>query len=265
MSETLFDICFNFTHSSFRRDEADVLQRAKQAGVEKMMVTGSDIDESRHCITLANRHPEVLYATVGVHPHLAKEWNGDSTAAVRDMTKDKKIKAVGECGLDYNRNYSPQEKQRYAMATQLDLAAESGLPVFLHERDAHDDFLKILAPMKSELADVVVHCFTGTESQLQAYLELDCHIGITGWICDERRGHHLQEFINQIPDDRLMIETDAPYLTPRDMKPQPKDRRNEPAFLPHICETVATARGQTFAAVAASTTMTAMKFFRLED
>ena len=259
----MIDICFNFTHSSFRQDEAEVLQRAIDAGVTTLMVTGSSIEESRSCIALAHKYPENLYATVGVHPHLAREWDASSPVAVRKMLNDEKIKAIGECGLDYNRDFSPREKQRYAMEAQLELAVESGLPVFLHERDAHDDFINILERYKPDLFDAVVHCFTGTQSQMKACLELDCHIGITGWICDERRGHHLQDFVSLIPDNRLMIETDAPYLTPRDLKPQPKDRRNEPAFLPHICEAVAKARGETTTELATSTTRTAELFFRL--
>ncbi|HID82544.1 MAG TPA: hydrolase TatD [Chromatiales bacterium] len=265
MPATLTDICFNFTHSSFRRDEADVLQRAIDAGVTTLIVTGSSVEESQQGIVLAHKYPDNLYATAGVHPHLAKEWDASSPAAIKKMLVDKKIKAVGECGLDYNRDFSPRDKQRYAMEAQLELAVESGLPVFLHERDAHDDFIRILATYKSELADAVVHCFTGTQSQMEAYLELDCHIGITGWICDERRGHHLQDFVGLIPDNRLMVETDAPYLTPRNLKPQPRDRRNEPVFLPHICEAVARARGETPEQVAASTDKTAKLFFRLEN
>ena len=261
----LIDICFNFTHSSFRRDETDVLQRAIDAGVTTLMVTGSSIEESQQGIALAHKYPDNLYATAGVHPHLAKEWDASSSTAIRKMAEDEKVRAIGECGLDYNRDFSPREKQRYAMEAQLELAVEAGLPVFLHERDAHDDFIKILESYKSELADAVVHCFTGEQSQMEAYLELDCHIGITGWICDERRGHHLQDFVKLIPGNRLMIETDAPYLTPRDLKPQPKNRRNEPVFLPHICETVARARGETTAEVASSTHQTAELFFRLEN
>ena len=263
MTAVLTDICFNFTHSSFRKDEAEVLQRAVDAGVTTMMVTGSNVEESEQCIVLAHKYPEHLHATAGVHPHLAKEWDTASPAAIRKMAADEKVRAIGECGLDHNRNYSPQDKQRYAFEAQLELAVETGLPVFLHERDAHDDFVKILEKYRPHLTAAVVHCFTGTQSQMETCLALDCHIGITGWICDERRGHHLQDFVGLIPADRLMIETDAPYLTPRDLKPQPKDRRNEPAFLPHICETVARARGETFAQTATATTQTAAAFFSL--
>lgn len=239
MSATYTDICFNFTHDSFRQDEAAVLERAIEAGVTKMIVTGSSIKESLEGIALAEKYAQQLWATAGVHPHLASEWDSHSGPAVIEMAKHEKVVAIGECGLDFNRDFSPREKQKYAFEAQLELAAELGLPAFMHERDAHDEFLRILQRYRDDLKAAVIHCFTGEQSQLQNYLELDLYVGITGWICDERRGHHLHEFVGLIPDDRLLIETDAPYLLPRDLKPKPKDRRNEPAHLPHICRAIA--------------------------
>lgn len=259
----LIDICFNFTHESFRKDEKELLNRASTAGVETMIVTGSSITESREAIKLAEKYPEQLYATAGVHPHLATEWKNGSTEELLEMADHPAIVAIGECGLDYNRDFSPRKEQRKAFTQQLEIAIESGLPAFCHERDAHDDFLAILREYRPQLKDVVVHCFTGLQNQLETYLELDAHIGITGWICDERRGHHLREFIHIIPDNRLMIETDAPYLLPRDLKPKPKGRRNEPAFLPHICEAVAQARKQSTEHVADCSTATAKSFYQL--
>jgi TatD DNase family protein len=120
-----------------------------------------------------------------------------------------------------------------------------------------------LKDYRDELPSAVAHCFTGTEEELEGLLEMDLHIGITGWICDERRGHHLREFIHKVPADRLMIETDAPYLLPRDLKPRPRDRRNVPANLPHILETVASAVGKPAEQVAQETARTAARFFRL--
>lgn len=265
MNYELVDICFNFTHKSFRSDEAAVLERACAAGVATMMVTGSNVEESRHAIMLAERYPARLFATVGIHPHHAEGWDADTRAQVRDLASHDKVKAIGEAGLDYHRNYSSPAAQRRAFEQQIELACELRLPLFLHLREAQADFVDILSRHRSALHDVVVHCFTGGADELEALLAMDLHIGITGWVCDERRGLHLCELLKRIPSERLMIETDAPYLVPRDLKPQPRGRRNEPAFLPHVLAAVAAARGESTDTVAVSTTATARRFFRLME
>lgn len=265
MPVELVDICCNFTHDAFRKDEQAVLDRALRAGVTTLLVTGSSASESKYCIELATRYAQHLYATVGVHPHLSNDWVPGTLAELRNLANHDKVKAIGETGLDYNRNYSPRNAQRLAFEQQIALATELGLPLFVHERDAHDDLLAILGPSRDELGAIVVHCFTGTDRQLDAYLAMDLHIGITGWICDERRGLQLQELVKRIPLDRLMIETDAPYLLPRDLRPQPKGRRNEPAFLPHILNTVARCMALPAETLARTTTATARKFYRLDN
>jgi TatD DNase family protein len=171
---------------------------------------------------------------------------------------------VGECGLDYFRNFSPPEAQRAAFAAQLEIAAEVHKPVFLHQRDAHGDFTAILRDYRTSLTGGVAHCFTGSRPELEDYLALDLYIGVTGWVNDERRGQDLRAAVPHIPGDKLMLETDAPYLLPRDLVPHPKSRRNEPAYLPHIARTVAQLRGESLEAVAASTTRTATLFFHLD-
>jgi TatD DNase family protein len=163
--------------------------------------------------------------------------------------------------LDFNRDFSPRSHQEQWFEAQLELAFALELPLFLHERDAHERFLEILRPYRDRVPAAVVHCFTGTQDELQAYLDLDLHIGITGWICDERRGLHLQELVRSIPLNRLMLETDAPYLTPRTLRPKPKSGRNEPAFLPYVLETVAQAMAKPPEVVADATTQTARQFF----
>ncbi|NIR32153.1 MAG: hydrolase TatD, partial [Gammaproteobacteria bacterium] len=177
------------------------------------------------------------------------------------LAADPLLVAIGETGLDFNRDFSPRPVQRDLFERQLQLAAELGLPVFAHERDAHGAFVEILRPLRGELKAIVVHCFTGTAEELDAYLELDCHIGITGWICDERRGHHLHDFLERIPHERLMVETDAPYLLPRDLDPRPRTRRNEPMYLAHIVDTLGRIRGEDPAVLATRTTATARRFF----
>lgn len=261
----LVDICFNFAHSSFRPDEKAVLKRAIDSGVTRLVCTGSDLEDSQKSIVLAETYPEHLYATVGVHPHRSVTWNNRVAQSLQALAQQHtKVRAIGEAGLDFNRDYSPRKAQMYAFEAQLELAIDLGLPVFLHEREAHKEFIHLLARYRDQLSHAVVHCFTGTEEELAAYLDLDLHIGITGWICDERRGHHLHTFIGRIPDNRLMIETDAPYLLPRDMRPKPQSRRNEPAYLPHVLKTIAGITGRPPAEVAHQTTAVARKFYNLD-
>ena len=170
---------------------------------------------------------------------------------------------MGECGLDYFRNFSPPEKQRDAFRRQLGLAAETGLPVFLHQRDAHDDFLNILEQAMDKKSRAVAHCFTGGLEELAAYLDFGLYIGITGWVCDERRGEKLKKIVGEIPLDRLMIETDAPYLLPRSLNPKPKTRRNEPMYLREVLRVIAEASGNTEVQIASATTANAERFFAL--
>jgi TatD DNase family protein len=255
----LIDIGVNLAHDSFDADRDAVMQRAAEAGVVQMVVTGSSEDATRKAIALARDHPGVLFATAGVHPHHAADLTSESMIALRELAQAPEVRAVGECGLDYFRDFSPRDLQRRAFGWQLELAKAAGKPVFLHQRDAHEDFISILR--EQGVTRGVAHCFTASERERDAYLELGLHIGITGWINDERRGQHLREVLRGIPLDRLMIETDAPYLLPRDMRPAPKSRRNEPAFLPWVLRAVAQARGLTTEAVAAATTATARKFF----
>lgn len=261
----LVDIGANLTHDAFDEDFDDVVRRAMDAGVAQFVVTGATAGGSRQARDLAHRHAGIMFATAGVHPHHATDYDDDCHALMAELAGDGRVVALGECGLDFFRDFSPRDVQETVFQRQLEQAAELGMPVFLHQRDAHERFLSILAQFRDRLPAAVVHCFTGDRDELYHYLDLDCHVGITGWICDERRGHHLRDFIHEIPADRLMIETDAPYLLPRDLDPKPKTRRNEPMYLRHICETVAAARGESAEEVAASTTATARKFFGLPE
>jgi len=262
---TLIDIGANLTHDSFDRDRDAVLQRARDAGVAQLVVTGASREHSPLALQLAQQHPGFLYATAGVHPHHALEYTAECDAELRALHAHAEVVAVGECGLDYFRDLAPRPAQHRAFERQLQLAADTGKPLFLHQRDAHADFLALMRQFDGKLGPAVVHCFTGTREELFDYLDRDWHIGITGWLCDERRGAHLRELVKNIPASRLMIETDAPYLLPRTLKPLPKDRRNEPAFLAHIVEELARDRGEDVAATSAATTATARGFFRLPD
>src|SRR5574337_1465865 len=260
---TLIDIGANLTHDSFDADRDEVIRRAQAAGVHQFIVTGSDVEHSRKALDLSELWSGVLFCTAGTHPHQAKDFDAAAPAALRALLAEPQVVAVGECGLDYFRNFSPQDQQRRIFEAQLELATETGKPVFLHQRDAHTDFMSILRKHRGSIAGAVVHCFTDGEKELRDYLELDCHIGITGWICDERRGAHLRELVKQIPADRLMLETDAPYLLPRDLNPKPHTHRNEPMYLAHICEVVARCVGKPTTQLAEETTANAQRFFGL--
>jgi TatD DNase family protein len=259
----LIDIGANLTHESFAHDLPDVLHRAARAGVHRMIVTGTSVSATEDALALHAGHPDRLYATAGLHPHHASDYDADTHDALRSLASRPGVVAIGECGLDYFRNHSPREAQLKAFAGQLELAVELQLPVFLHQRDAHADFISLLRDYRPRLKDGVAHCFTGQRNELEDCLAMDLAIGITGWICDERRGQHLLPLMPLIPARRLMIETDAPYLLPRTLKPRPSTRRNEPAFLPEVAAAVAKARGESLEQLAATSTSAAVRFFRL--
>jgi TatD DNase family protein len=261
----LIDIGANLTHDSFDADRDAVLERAAAAGVGRIVVTGTSVTSSVQAAALCEARPGVLTATAGVHPHHAGELDTHTIAALRELLANPVFVAVGECGLDYFRDYSPRDAQRRAFEAQLELAAEVGKPVFLHQRDAHQEFVAMLAPARRALAGGVAHCFTGGPRELEAYLELDLYVGVTGWVCDERRGAELRAAVPLIPLDRLLVETDAPYLLPRDLVPKPQSRRNEPQFLAHVLKKVAALRNEDPAETASATTANAERLFGLGE
>lgn len=259
----LIDIGVNLTHSAFRGDLDSVLARAAAAGITRMIVTGTSPDASRAALGLSHRHPGRLYATAGVHPHHASELTTAVEPGLAALLSEPAVVAAGECGLDFFRDFSPRPDQRHAFEVQLRLAAEAGKPVFLHQRDAHSEFTATLRACMHEIRGGVAHCFTGGPAELDAYLELGLHIGITGWVCDERRGQALREAVPRVPLDRLLLETDAPYLLPRDLGIKVHARRNEPAFLPHILATIARLRDEDPATIAAAATRNTERLFGL--
>lgn len=262
----LIDIGVNLTHPSFEQKHEAVLARALAAGVCQMVLTGTSLHGSEQALGLCRRLDEEanrLFCTAGVHPHDASSWTSDSAGELRALLREPEVRAVGECGLDFNRDFSPRAQQEKALEEQLALAAELRLPVFLHERDADQRLLQILRSYRDHLSAAVLHCFTGERRALFAYLDLDLHIGLTGWICDERRGTHLQALVREIPQGRLMLESDAPFLLPRTLRPKPKDGRNEPAYLTEVLREVALHRDESPASLAAHSTACARRFFDL--
>ncbi len=262
----LIDIGVNLTHPSFAEQREALLTRAYAAGVCQMLLTGTSLEESAHALDLCRQldaSGRRLFSTAGVHPHDASRWNSASINELKALLKQPEVRAVGECGLDFNRDFSPRPVQEKALEEQLALAVELQMPVFLHERDADQRLLAILRDYRDRLPAAVVHCFTGEKRALFAYLDMDLHIGITGWICDERRGSHLHPLVQEIPEGRLMLESDSPFLLPRSLRPKPRNGRNEPAFLTEVLREVARHRGESPARLAAHSSACARRFFAL--
>lgn len=257
----LIDIGINLTHDSYDHDRAAVLSRAIERGVRQFIVTGASAESSRAALDLVELSPRILRSTAGCHPHHALDYDDEAHATIKALLEHPWVVAVGETGLDYHRNFSSPSEQRRAFERQLDLAIETRKPLFLHQRDAHQDFIAMLTERARALPKAVLHCFTGDAAELEESLSAGLWIGITGWICDERRGHHLRDLVRRIPVGKLMIETDGPYLLPRDLNPKPESRRNEPMYLSHIAAVIAAERGETLAELATHTTQTARAFF----
>lgn len=258
----MIDIGANLTDKVFRNDLDAVLNRARQANIEHIVVTGTDIKHSQLAIELCGENSGFLFSTAGIHPHNATNVTEKSIQRLSQLTQNQCVVAIGETGLDFYRNFSPRLDQIRAFEEQLQLALEAQLPVFIHDRDSQGELLAILKNFTNLRA--VIHCFTGSATLLRDYLDLGLFVGITGWICDERRGKDLYRCVNLIPDDRLLMETDSPYLLPRTITPRPRSRRNEPAFLRYVCESLAEARGQTIEHIKHITQENAKILFELD-
>ena len=260
----LIDIGLNLTSSQFDRDRNEVLQRAVSAGVERMILTGTSVQDSRDALHYAQEHPHLLNCTVGIHPHDARHFTENSISELRSLAEHQEVVAIGECGLDHNRNFSPQADQARCFEAQIRLAKALNIRSLCMSETHMRHSLKSLSPLGSDLKGIV-HCFTGDKKVLQRYLDLGLYIGITGWLCDERRGQDLIDALKWLPLSRMMIETDAPYLIPRDLRPRPKSRRNEPMHLLHIAQAVARVQKCELEMVIEETGRNAMDFFGLVE
>ncbi len=261
----LIDIGANLTHESFNSDRETVISEADAQGVVQMVITGASASGSRRASEIVRQYPGKLFATAGVHPHHASDYDTATGQLIRELALQPALVAIGETGLDYYRDLSPRDDQQQAFEAHIEIAIETGLPMFLHQRDAHKDFLAIVKHYRSQLKAVIVHCFTDTREALHDYLDIDCYIGVTGWLCDERRGQHLKESVGDIPQDRLLVETDSPYLKPRSMRPRVATNRNEPKWLPWIVGELAACRGETPDQTAELTTGNARRVFNLPE
>lgn len=261
----MIDIGVNLTNSRFDKDRDELISRAQLLDVSAVIVTGTNIKESQAAALLCESYPSYLYMTAGVHPHDADNVTTDYLDKITALSQQTYVKAIGECGLDFNRNFSAPEQQVKVFKEQVQLAQTLNMPLFLHQRDAFDTWFDILKPYVGQLPAMVSHCFTGNYSQLKQCLEADMFIGITGWVCDERRGQELRDIVQHIPLHKLLIETDAPYLTPRTIKPRPKSSRNEPSYLTYIVKELAQLMGVSEDALQQATTENAIKAFNLKD
>ena len=262
--EYYFDIGANLTHSAFKADLSEVIEASQKNGVKLLSVTGSDLLESQQALAIAKKYPEFIISTAGIHPHQAKNYTKSYFSEIIDLLKEDEVRSIGETGLDFYRDYSTPSEQEKSFEAHLEIAIDVQMPLFLHEREAHKRFLEILKPLSGNLPKTVVHCFTGTKEELLEYIELDFYIGITGWICDERRGKHLEDLVDLIPLNRLMIETDAPYLLPRDMGIK-SSSNNEPKFLPHIAKKISNHRKEEFELLISSIYMNSINFFNIKN
>lgn len=244
----MIDIGVNLLHPQFAEDRDAVIARAKASGVEQMLITATDIDSTRAAIRLCESNQ--LFCTAGIHPHDAAAADVGFATTLAELASHPAVRAIGETGLDFNRNYSPPDAQRQVFETQIDLAKRLHKPLFVHDRDSNGEVFELLSRAQAGPAGVVIHCFTGNRQDLQRYLDAGFYIGITGWVCDERRGLELRALLPEIPLDRLLLETDAPFLMPANIPPTVVDwppegvsrkhkRRNEPALLPVVAAAVA--------------------------
>lgn len=256
----LFDIGVNLFSTQFDADRSEVVQRAVSHHVRRILLISSDIAEVKLNQSYCDKHTE-LYCTAGVHPHAAGSVNDDWLQQLSLLIRHNKVLAVGECGLDFNRDFSSRQSQIEVFELQLDLAIRADKPVYLHERDAFDTQLELLKNHK--IHNGVAHCFTGSKQQMRAYLDLGLYIGITGWLCDERRHAQLVDALKYLPLDRLVIETDAPYLLPRTLAQKPKSRRNEPMYLPEIASYIAQLTEQSTESIIQTTWRNSCSLFNL--
>lgn len=263
----LIDVGVNLTNKRFDKDRDELIVRAINQGVEKLLITGTSVYESQQALALCEHYqqtfPDTLFATAGVHPHDADGVSENYLAQLTQLAKQPYVKAIGECGLDFNRNFSAPEQQLKIFKEQIILAAELDMPLFLHQRDAFSPWFTELKPFIDRIPAMVAHCFTGNKAELEQCVAANMYIGITGWLCDERRGKELQDIIKLIPLNRLLIETDAPYLTPRTIKPRPKSSRNEPSYLPYIAQKIADLTAIDPDEIACQTSINARKVFNL--
>ncbi len=262
---TYIDIGINLTNKQFQNDTDNIVQNALDANVSQMILTGTNVKNSQESAKIAKQYPEILFTTAGIHPHDAKSYDPQSITKLKELLQQKQVVSVGECGLDFDRDFSPRNMQETCYKAQLELAIEVQKPLFLHERSAFNRFVDITNDYLSKLPKAVVHCFTGNLQEARIYLDKGFYLGFTGAISDTNRFVHLKEVLRYVPIDRIMIETDAPFMLPKNvpktMLTKYHERRCEPAFLSYVAEIIVQYKGISIDNVAKETTSNAISFF----
>ena len=255
------DIACNFTHESFKHNLDEVINNAEQAGVGKFVLLCASLADIDPIKVIQDNAPEKYFISAGIHPHHATEILEINYDALLNKLKSISPNAIGETGLDYFRNISPPDIQKKSFGMHIEIAKELSLPLYLHQRDAHGDFIRIIKENISNFPKFVVHCFTGTQAELDEYLELGAYIGLTGWICDAKRNIDLRKSIKNIPIEKMMIETDSPYLIPKNLMVKPNKNINEPKYLPHIANEICELTGYDLEELKSATSNNAIEFF----
>ena len=262
MQSSYFDIGANLTHESFENDIEDVLNNANIAGIKKICITSTSIEDTKRSLEIVKKREDLLITTCGIHPHYADSFDQSSILKLKDFSKNESVKAIGETGLDFNRNFSKKNNQIECFISQLELAKELRLPLFLHQRDSHKEFLNCIEKVTPDV-NAVVHCFTEDKKEFYQYLDKGFWIGFTGWICDPIRGKHMQDLLSEMPLDRIMIETDSPYLLPKNLKV--KGRRNEPKFIVEVAKKISELQKKDLNVVTKILFSNSLKFFNLQQ
>ncbi len=271
----VIDIGVNLTNRAFGSHWREVVQRAIDAGVDKILLTGTSMLSSRKSLEMAQQWYEEtntknLFCTVGVHPHDAKRWTDDTCTEMINLLEHPLAVSVGECGLDYNRNFSSKETQRHAFRQQIRIAVQTNMPMFLHEREAHEDLIQILdeelefLKQRSKegenvsLPPIIVHCFTGTREEAMSYIDRNYFIGFTGTICKQQRGEPLRLMLPELPLNKLMIETDAPFMGFKKGR-----KRSEPADCIDVAKKLSESLNEPLKSVCKATYRNTVDFFKL--
>ena len=253
----LIDTHAHLSLPQFDKDRTEVIKRARDAGIKHIITVGTDSDDCRKAVALAQEH-DFISAAVGIHPHDAKTINAETYSLLRELAADNNVVAIGEIGLDFYRNLSSQEIQVQHFREQLWLAREVSLPVIIHDREAHQEVLKILQEEKAETMGGVIHCFSGDWEMAKACLDMGFYISIPGTITFKKADAY-HKLVRNLPLDRMLVETDCPFLAPYPFR----GKRNEPAYVQYVAETVARIKRIAQEELAKITTQNAQKLFNL--
>ncbi|SET23318.1 TatD DNase family protein [Natronincola peptidivorans] len=254
----LFDSHAHLDDSRFDKDRDEILKRAKENGVEFILNPGADLNTSIKAVNLAEKY-SMMYAAVGVHPHDVKDMDEDTVTIIKSFTNKEKVVAIGEIGLDFHYDHSPREDQRKWFRRQIQLAQEVKLPIIVHDREAHGEVFDILEEYKAGELGCVMHCYSGSVELAKEYIKRGIYISLAGPITF-KNAKKTYEVAKEIPLEWLLIETDCPYLAPVPYR----GKRNEPAYVRHVAETIAEAKGISFEKVAQQTKENTKKLFHIQ-